>query len=898
MRALPGLLLACAALLARPSPAQCGAWHTEFATLGMDQPVSVLRSLAVGTSSTPALYAGGVFALASEAQASAVARWDGAHWSALGPGLNNLVSALDAFDAGSGPELVAAGAFTAAQGGLTPLNRVARWNGSAWLALGAGMNDQVTALAVFDEGAGPRLFAAGWFTQAGGVPANRIARWDGANWSPLGLGFDLPALALAVFDDGSGPALWAGGEFTTAGGMLAQHVARWNGTSWSAAGVGLDGRVRALAAFDDGSGPMLHAGGNFPSSGAQPMNRVARWNGTSWSPLGAGVDGEVFALAASGPGASGELFAGGAFAAAGGAFASRVARWNGTSWSTASSGATLGMTAGGPRVLALARHDEGAGPRLFAGGDFRRLGGVLVNAVGRWDGNAWSALGTAGQFLGLDGSEYVGAFGELPTPAGPELVVGGRFTVSAGGSVTNVARWTGGAWTPMGSGLAGGEVLAFANYDAGVGPELIAAGRFTQSGGTTLNHVARWDGAQWRPLGSGCDGDVGALAVFDAGAGPELFATGLFEHAGGVLAHDIARWNGTAWSAVPAGPGVIDRLNVGTALTVFDFGAGPALHVGGFFAPSGPTPAGGVARLSGGTWTSLAFPYSVDCLAVYDAGSGAELYSGGTTGLWRFGGAAWTSVLPLVPIYDLRVFDDGSSTAPSLFAAVQYQVNARHGLARWRGNGTPWEDYAGGLDDSAAALLEHDDGDGEGPTLWVGGLFGSAGNVPSHRVARVGGCELTRFCAGDGLELAVSTACPCLNFGAPGHGCASNVNPNGAELAATGRLRPDAVVLLASGMPPTAGAIFLAGDASTPSGIVFGDGVRCVDGALVRLALRVSAGGAAQFPGPGDPSLSVRSGVVSGSGVTRSYQTYYRSTAATFCPPATFNVTNGVRIRW
>ncbi|TVQ64173.1 MAG: hypothetical protein EA378_00100, partial [Phycisphaerales bacterium] len=77
--------------------------------------------------------------------------------------------------------------------------------------------------------------------------------------------------AMAVFDDGSGPALYAGGVFTTAGGVEVNRVARWNGSTWSAlegpSGIGVNGTVRALAVYDDGSGPALYAGGYFSTAG-------------------------------------------------------------------------------------------------------------------------------------------------------------------------------------------------------------------------------------------------------------------------------------------------------------------------------------------------------------------------------------------------------------------------------------------------------------------------------------------------------------------------------------------------------------------------------------------------------------------------------------------------------
>ena len=39
-------------------------------------------------------------------------------------------------------------------------------------------------------------------------------------------------------------------------------------------------------------------------------------------------------------------------------------------------------------------------------------------------------------------------------------------------------------------------------------------------------------------------------------------------------------------------------------------------------------------------------------------------------------------------------------------------------------------------------------------------------------------------------------------------------------------------------------------------------------------------------------------GLVPGSGAMRFYQTYYRNASAAFCPPATFNVTNGFQVVW
>ncbi len=160
---------------------------------------------------------------------------------------------------------------------------------------------------------------------------------------------------------------------------------------------------------------------------------------------------------------------------------------------------------------------------------------------------------------------------------------------------------------------------------------------------------------------------------------------------------------------------------------------------------------------------------------------------------------------------------------------------------------------------------------------------------------------LSTFCAGDGQ---LGTACPCANNGLAGRGCASSVNASGALLALSGNVSPDSVVLAASGMLPTATAIYLQGTLVLPEGVVFGDGLRCVGGTLKRLAVKASVGGASQFPAGGDPSISARSAALGdafGAGAVRYYQTYYRDPDPLFCAaPAgnTWNVTNGGRIVW
>ena len=133
-----------------------------------------------------------------------------------------------------------------------------------------------------------RLELGGDFTLAGGASANRIAKWDGSSWSKLANGVNGTVHALAVFDHGTSPMLYAGGEFFEAGVLQdADFVARWNGSGWFSFGAsGLNGAVHALTVRDDGSDAALYLGGSFTVAGGLSAKRIASWTapgGRHWA---------------------------------------------------------------------------------------------------------------------------------------------------------------------------------------------------------------------------------------------------------------------------------------------------------------------------------------------------------------------------------------------------------------------------------------------------------------------------------------------------------------------------------------------------------------------------------------------------------------------------------------
>ena len=196
--------------------------------------------------------------------------------------------------------------------------------------------------------------------------------------------------------------------------------------------------------------------------------------------------------------------------------------------------------------------------------------------------------------------------------------------------------------------------------------------------------------------------------------------------------------------------------------------------------------------------------------------------------------------------------------------------------SRFAGGGTSGDAVCGGLDNDTTPM----------GALYSHAPFGPSGN----------GEFVVPTCFGDGSS---GTSCPCSNNGAPGRGCGHSGLAIGAILtginAAT--LGNDTFVLNAQDMP-NGGTLYFQGTASPGfgAGTVFGDGLLCLAGTIVRLGVKFNAGGNSSYPQVGDPSITTQGGITDQS--TRYYQAWYRDAAPGFCTSATYNLTNALRVTW
>ncbi|MDE3057049.1 MAG: T9SS type A sorting domain-containing protein [Bacteroidota bacterium] len=475
------------------------------------------------------LYVGGNFTHAGGNSANHVARWDGSSWHALGSGLDNTVLAIVV----SGSALYVGGYFSNAGG--NPAKYIATWNGASWDSVGTtstDLNGSVYTLVSANNG----IYVGGGFTTAGATTVNHIARWDGTQWHAVGAGVDKYVYNFVL----SGSKLYVIGEFTTAGLLTVNNVAIVDTSSnaWSALGslpnIGTNNYGWVSTVVNN----TLYLAGGFTMAGGVSASGIARWNGLTWSSLGSETanapGGSVYAMVIDAP----TIYVGGSFKTAGSITANNVAKYNTESraWSSLGTGTANGVNG---TVVALAM----LGNNLYAGGSFTSAGGNPANRIAMWNGATWGTLGTSPN----DGvSSTVRALAVF----GTDLYVGGEFTTAGSGTTVNhAAKWNGTAWSALGTGV-NNTVYAIA---AGTN-EIYFGGNFTTAGGSAASHIASWNGSSWSALGSptdGVDNTVHALAAY----GDTVFAGGSFSNAGGSPASYLAKWNTHGWTTLRAGVG-------------------------------------------------------------------------------------------------------------------------------------------------------------------------------------------------------------------------------------------------------------------------------------------------------------------------------------------------------
>ena len=395
-------------------------------------------------------------------------------------------------------------------------------------------------------------------------------------------------------------------------------------------------------------------------------------------------------------------------------------------------------------VNALASWDpDGAGPApalLVIAGTFPAAGDHVTAHIATLDPatGAWGALGTG-----------------LPLPGQAVAVLANGDLVAASGTTnpSQVVRWDGSTWTPLGGNANGlvTDLLALPNG------ELIATGAFNSIGGVGAPQIARWNGSVWSAFGTGFP-----TLPFPVVTGLTTLANGdLVASAAGLFGgHEIARWNGSTWSAITSGAsGVVTSL---ATLTNGD------LVAAGSFSAIGGVAANWIARWDGAVWSPLGagigsgVPFT-GSLALHVLANGDLLVGGAFStagGLQALNAARWdgTSWFPVgFGTNDGRInawatLPNGDCVAGGTFSLVSGIPASR--VARW--NGTAWSALTAAqqINGSVGCVAPL-----PGGGVVVGGSFTTIGGVSANRIAhRVGGTFAPLGSGVGGNVLAVTVA--------------------------------------------------------------------------------------------------------------------------------------------
>lgn len=600
------------------------------------------------------LVVGGSFSVAGNVAADNLAIYDFATstWSALGTGIryakpwpsapSNITPTATVTAMAVAPDhsLVVVGSFTHAGDQLA--RNVARWNGTSWASLGAGVTTEyervLTGVACASNG---DVVVCGDLSTFG----HAASRWNGASWTLMP---PLPETAVAY--GGTAVLVRQNGEIVLANdqsyigmGVVAEcGIYRWTGSAWVGLGISNTTLLRQCSALTETStGTLVAAGAS--ASGAS----VRTFDGSNWSSFGAPSlpgtavavtllpGGGAVAALQSGSGwsvqttsaanapwsllgsadapirsvvgrSNGAIVASGEFSSCG-VTAARVAQWNGT-WAALASGNQDG------RVLCATATPTG----YVVGGTFRNLGGNQAVGVAQWTGSAWQAVGAGltapvvqlarrsnGDLLARtriddtypgqhelmlwNGAAWTQLVPPIANPVAMAVLTNDDVAVA---SPDQVHLWNGATWTTL-PGPLGGLITSM---DAAPNGDLIVGGYFYFWAGSTAERIVRWNGSAWQAIGTGPGGPPMAI---EAQANGEILVAGGFYF--GSQRHVAARWNGTTWA--PVGTACRENIPVGTLITAEPNGD---VLVGGSMLELGGLPVQNLARWSNGAWWPVA----------------------------------------------------------------------------------------------------------------------------------------------------------------------------------------------------------------------------------------------------------------------------------------------------
>ena len=331
-----------------------------------------------------------------------------------------------------------------------------------------------------------------------------------------------------------------------------------------------------------------------------------------------------------------------------------------------------------------------------------------------------------------------------------EILAGGYFNKSGSQLIHSIGRWDGNSWQPFNFGCWSNNTFPFDS--AGDAEPIIyknllyIAGVFDGAGGTfndpahNANNIAKWDGADWKPLTplpSGVNSSILETHVYHNNLYIGGHFNSSFDTSGIHSSKGIAKWNDTVFSGLGTLAGNFPNWSYYAVIDFVNFN--DKLVAGGFFTSIDGNPYNAIAAWNDTVWSTLGIGFNnpVFSLAVLDG----QLYAGGdftftrdsitsVNHIAKWNGTNWSALDS--GLNDI-VYELCADTVNHLLYAGGKFTQTGGGqvvnhLAVW--DGSNWSGVGGGADSTVFSLFIKDS------NLYVGGGFTHVGSsLAANRIA-------------------------------------------------------------------------------------------------------------------------------------------------------------------
>lgn len=390
---------------------------------------------------------------------------------------------------------------------------VVTYDGANWQEIGTHCRARETRLTVINN----KLVIAG-SVAPNNIEYYRFAvEWDGDSWDLISeLGTSNAVFEILPYNDSS---LFIGGVFDYGGGVGAYALGGFYDNQWTSYG---SGNVYNLTLLKQVGG-IVYAGGYFDSIAGIPSNSLVSFNGTEWVDEGLADFRQVNDIAE---------YNDKTILSVGGLTNSsspepHLLEKNTNQWDS------FGISAN-RSISSIIEYKS----NLIIAGQFDSLNGMPFHNIASWDGNNLNSI----PGFPLDSVLSIWNLQVIRD----SLYMIAVFYEPPSNYYRDVLMWDGSTWSFM---LGQSEWDENRNvYDYCLhNNHIYVGGRFDSLKNTEVNNIARWDGPEFYPLGSGVDTnsynyEYGLVVLKMTSFQNNLYVGGSFDFAGTHRAANFARW--------------------------------------------------------------------------------------------------------------------------------------------------------------------------------------------------------------------------------------------------------------------------------------------------------------------------------------------------------------------